>query len=616
MFDRITAALFSSSLLLLTGCAGLQPTSPLQQPGARLHGQVFGGQQPITGAHIYLFAAATTGYGAASESLLTTGDGTDTLGTYETTDANGNFDITGEYTCTLGDQVYILSTGGNPGLGSGETNPSAYLAAALGTCPAAGNLAGTVPRIVMNEATTVAFAWALSAFAVDSTHIGSAATTASQAGLANAFQTASQLVNVGNGIPYLQTGAVAGYAQSSGLSANGTAPYSKVASMANILSACVSSNGKGVACTSLFNKARDSNNKVAGDTVGAAINIAHTPSDNVATLYALEPAGGPFQPTLTSEPNDWTLSIAYTAPNSSTPTRAAIDASGNVWIPNQGNNSITQLSPNGVVLSGTTGFTGNSLSGPQALAINPHNGHIYVGNNAGGKVSDFTSTGTASTSYAVTGTHYTVSFANTGVAYIGTANGVSQISATGAVSTSMSNVGPVYGLLTSTTGAPWASDEDSNDIDTLEGSTTPTLYTGDSLSGPAGMAEDASGNIWIANTTGNSLSVISQSGTADTATAGHNGGGVTSPWNVAVDGLGSVYVANGNGTISQFTSAGDALSPLTGYTTPSTAAIYSVSVDASGNVWAPASDGKIYKFVGLAAPVNTPINNTTPGVRP
>ena len=616
MFDRITAALLSSSLLLLTGCAGLQPSSPLQQPGARLQGQVFGGQQPITGAHIYLFAAGTTGYGSASESLLTTGDGTDTLGTYETTDANGNFDVTGEYTCTAGDQVYMLSTGGNPGLGSGINNDSAYLAAALGTCPAAGNFAGAVPRIVMNEATTVAFAWALSAFAVDPTHVGSAATTASQAGMANAFLTAQELVNIGNGIPYLQTASVAGYSQASGLSGNGTAPYSKIASMANILAACVNSDGKGVACTSLFNKAKDSSNKNAADTVGAAINISHTPSDNVATLYALEPSGGPFQPTLTAEPNDWTLSIAYTAPNSSTPTRAAIDASGNIWIPNQGNNSITQLSPHGVVLSGTTGFTGNSMSAPQALAINPNNGHVYVGNNAGGKVSDFTSTGTASTTYAVTGSHYTVAFANTGVAYVGTVNGVSQISATGAVSTSMSNAGPVYGVLTSTTGAPWASDEDNNDLNTLEGSTTVTQYTGDSLSGPAGMAEDASGNIWIANTTGSSLSVITQAGKEDTATTGHNGGGVTAPWNVAVDGLGSVYVANGNGTISQFTSAGDAVSPTTGYTTPSTAAIYSVSVDASGNVWAPASDGKIYKFVGLAAPVNTPINNTTPGVRP
>ena len=87
--------------------------------GAALTGKVRGRQQPIVGAHVYLFASNTTGYGGAgiaasitnaSVSLLTSGTGTmlDTSGGatngdyYVTTDASGNWTITGDYTCTAG----------------------------------------------------------------------------------------------------------------------------------------------------------------------------------------------------------------------------------------------------------------------------------------------------------------------------------------------------------------------------------------------------------------------------------------------------------------------------------------------------------------------------------
>ena len=46
--------------------------------------------------------------------------------------------LTGDYTCTPGQQVYILATGGNPGLPAGTNNPALALIAVLGTCPSAG----------------------------------------------------------------------------------------------------------------------------------------------------------------------------------------------------------------------------------------------------------------------------------------------------------------------------------------------------------------------------------------------------------------------------------------------------------------------------------------------
>ena len=57
--------------LLITGCGAL-PTQLTSTPsaGQSIAGRVRGGQQSVTGSHIYLYAAGTSGYGAAAVSLL------------------------------------------------------------------------------------------------------------------------------------------------------------------------------------------------------------------------------------------------------------------------------------------------------------------------------------------------------------------------------------------------------------------------------------------------------------------------------------------------------------------------------------------------------------------
>src|SRR5271170_5257687 len=112
--------------LILTGCsASFNSTMPpASVDGVALHGGVHGGQQGITGSHVYLYAAGTTGYSSAPTSLLNTaasGVSTDTSGNgYVTTVANGAWTITGDYTCpSASSLVYLFATGGNPGLGGG-----------------------------------------------------------------------------------------------------------------------------------------------------------------------------------------------------------------------------------------------------------------------------------------------------------------------------------------------------------------------------------------------------------------------------------------------------------------------------------------------------------------
>ena len=117
------------------------------------------------------------------------------------------------------------------------------------------------------------------------------------------------------------------------------------------------------------------------------------------------------------------------------------------------------------------------------------------------------------------------------------------------------------------------------------------------------------------------------------------GGGVTSPWGIAVDGSDQVWVANfsnGEGKVgpelmrvSQFCGmrpetcppgkrTGDPISPATGYSSDALTRMVAVAVDPSGNLWGtnnwkvvppannPGGDA-IVIFVGIAAPIRTPV---------
>ena len=152
---------------------------------AVISGKVHGGQQPISGAQVYLYAANTTAYGGAPTSLLNAPG-------YVTTDPLGNFSFNGAYslpTCQAAHQlVYIVAVGGNPG---GGTNPNAVLMAALGDCA---NLSAS-SFVYLNEVTTVASVYALQQFMSPGTYnVGTSSTNL--VGLQNAFLTVSNLSSI------------------------------------------------------------------------------------------------------------------------------------------------------------------------------------------------------------------------------------------------------------------------------------------------------------------------------------------------------------------------------------------------------------------------------------
>ena len=345
--------LLTGVAVLLTGCGAGSLNSPPSGPvgGAAIRGTAFGGQQPIVGASLQLYAANLSGYGMAASPLLPANS--------ITTDAGGGFNITGQYTCPVPDApVYLVANGGNPG--GSASNPNLTLMVALGSCSVLQADASTT-FIQINELTTVAAAYALAPFM--NGIAGMSTSPGNTTGLNLAFADVNQLVNNATGASpgtALPTGAIL--------------PLAQLKSLANSLAACVNSNGGTAgdtsACGRLFTAATPPGGTAPTDIGSAVIDIVQHPGQNVAAIYALAAPTAPFQPTLSGAPNDWTLAVTYTGGSLSRPSAAAVDAGGNVWITNRGNNTVTELAHSGAVLASSAAV----LGGPAAIAIDATGG--------------------------------------------------------------------------------------------------------------------------------------------------------------------------------------------------------------------------------------------------
>ena len=610
-----SALLLASCAFLFAGCSaapGFISTSPVSSfaSGTALHGRVHGGQNPISGANVYLYAVSAGGYGNASTSLLKSPG-------YVTTDSNGNFSITGEInTCPAGAQVYIYALGGNPGLASGTNNTAAGLLAGLGSCSA---LAAS-QFIFVNEVSTVATAYALAGYATDATDISSSNSTLATTGVANAFKTITNLETLSTGTALATTPAANG--------GNGTVPQAEINTLANILAACINTtSASSTPCTKLFSNAMNGS-KSPTDAATAAINIAHNPGANIANLFALQGSSPPFIPDVATQPNDFTLVISYTGTAGCTLDGVegiAADAQGDIWVANDSVNSICEFSPLGGPAQAVA-ITGNGLSAPQNIAIDG-SGYIWVTSVNSSALSSFTSTGAAVTSttsggldgpsaIAIDGSN-NVWVTNVGVGIAGLTEFSTSSGAPSAITGDpfgTSVLGQPVAVAVDINGNAWVGDYGTINEFSASSPSTISTYTGGGMSNdddPTAIAFDPSGNIWVAYTISSSTPSISEfnsSGGAISGSSGYTGGGLGEPVAVAVDSNGNVWVGNEGGTISEFSPSGAALSPDTGYGYGSSQAVSSyLVIDGSGNIWGTGIGQTFSEWVGLAAPVVTPM---------
>jgi hypothetical protein len=463
--SRATLSVLIFTCLLPIGCGLGNATSslpistspsPSAAPTGVIQGKVHGGNSPITGATVQLYAAGQSATGATGAVGTASGSTPGTPGVYGTnytplitssngtttdvggmpypilTDGNGEFSITGTYNCpatTPDSQVYLVATAGNPGLTSGTNNLAAVTIAALGSCTTLKANAATT-YIQMNEVTTAATIWALQQFMSasfgasnmaatsgsgtnGSINFGIGAPSTNIVGLDNAFATAQILANNAAG-------------SSPGTSAIATVESAKINTLADILSVCINAVGSSDAmCGDLEAAATPGSSTTAADALQIGLYIARNPANNVSALFGYAAGSPPFVG-LSSAPTDWTVGIQYAPQNAGANALGgafgiAADKYGNVWLSQAGNGtapaaSVVELGPTGTLLLGpVTSFSATNAAGlgyvlttppaagtvtfssPRSIAIDSSN-NMWVGN--GSTITTSTTTNTSGPGFA------------------------------------------------------------------------------------------------------------------------------------------------------------------------------------------------------------------------
>ncbi|MHB8260172.1 MAG: NHL domain-containing protein [Bacteroidia bacterium] len=322
------------------------------------------------------------------------------------------------------------------------------------------------------------------------------------------------------------------------------------------------------------------------------------------------------------------------------PEGVTIDASGNLYIADNGNNVVRKVTKTGVISTyagnGTAGFSGDGgqataaeLSGPAGVAIDA-NGNLYISDQDNQRIRKVTSTGVIST---VAG-NGTIGYYGNGVqATSAELNGPSNIAVDASGNLYIADTGN-HGIrkVTVSTGI----------INTIAGILSVYGFSGDGgqataaeLHNPTGVFVDGSGNVYIADEMNQRIRKVNSAGIintiAGTGTAGYSGDGgqataaeLYDPYDVELDASGNIYIAdeqnfrirkiNTSGVISTY--AGTGTAGFTGDGGLATAAEINVAyglgiaIDGSGNLFIPDYADNRVREVSAKCPANAGPNVT------
>jgi streptogramin lyase len=484
----------------------------------------------------------------------------------------------------------------------------------LGACPDGQNtFADTVPFVYISEVSTVASVYALSGFMTDATHLSSSSSPNALQGIANAFLNVNNLVNVSNGTAMIQS-----------IDGNGDVPQAEINTLADMLVNCVNSDGTD-ACATLFTNAPGPSGAPPTDTIAATLNIAHNPGGNVSALFGTGFANGPFQPTLTAAPNDWSIALTFYADQMVGPYFPAIDSLGNVWVPAYASSNLAKFSPTGTILSGGFGFNGGGLNLPYAIAIDSKD-RAWVTNfgpvNAS-TVSEFNMDGTpaSATPYPCSSACFFPAFDAAQNLWISGTTYTTVLAPGGSILKQFTTNEYDSGIAINSAGFAWTIGQ-ANSLYRL-GLLSTSSSTSESVTSAASnelspLAIDSNDNVWYTSNKNNAIGESDRNGVQLSPATGYTGGGLKGPAQLAVDGTNRIWVANRDGnSLSAFSNIGKAISPANGYIGGRLSAPRGLAIDASGNIWITNfTYNSITEFVGIATPISTPISATTHGQRP
>lgn len=630
------AATAAATVLALVGAPAAASASDERSSGA-VRGRVLSGPVPVRSAEVTLWAVPPSATPVRAERV-----GSDTAA------ANGSFQIARPTNLPSGSVLYLTADHG----------PGAQLAAVV---PA------TIPdRVVVNEITTLAAGYAFAQFLDQGVVAGITPSLGNAAGMAADLADA-------------RTGDL-GEVLRTAPNGDRTTTMRTFNTLANAIVPCIRDNAR---CGELLALTTPAGGTPPANSFAAVASIARHPSDHARELFALaQQARDVYRPTLAQwdAPDAWTIALRFDGDGSSLngPGNFAIDAHGNVWVTANytysrspfatvcGSKQLFEFTPDGRYASGSP-YSGGGLDGAGfGITFDP-DGHAWVGNFGfasnrcatpplHNSVSEFTASGQAlspSTGFTQGGVSWpqgTVSDSagNIRIANCGTDSITTYPSGNpAAASNTPAGVDKPFDMAYNGTGPLFVTGNGDNTVAVLnaDGSPARAPITGGGLNRPLGIAADTHGNMWVANSgavtipcpdggidlapRSGSITFLTSDGAAPPVK--FSGGGVTTPWGIAVDGHNHVWVANFAGQrLSEFcgvdpsscptgATLGTAISPPQGYGFDGLTRNTGVAIDPSGNVWVannwkslplpPLNPGgyQVVAFVGAAAPLRTPL---------
>jgi len=332
----------------------------------------------------------------------------------------------------------------------------------------------------------------------------------------------------------------------------------------------------------------------------------------------------------TTTGNDSTV-VVDSLPSFNSPSGIAVDATGNIYVADYGNNLIRKITSAGLVStlagSGTQGSANGSgvlasFTRPAGVAVDA-SGNLYIADSGNNLIREITPAGLVST---LAGTSDTTGAIINGAAATATFNdpvGVALDASNNVLVADAAN-----SLIRKiTTGGIVSIFAGVVDTSTTSGTTPLSL-----LLNPTGVTVDGTGNVFVAGYLSNTILEASPAGTlnifAGTGQPGATNGAGSSasfylPTSVALDAADNVYVADATnnlirkitpaGVVSTFAGSGavgdiDSTGTAASFNGPS-----GLAVDAAGNVYVADTDNDLIRKITPAGVVSTIAGNGEPG---
>jgi streptogramin lyase len=326
--------------------------------------------------------------------------------------------------------------------------------------------------------------------------------------------------------------------------------------------------------------------------------------------------------------------INFTGGGMNAPSGLGVDATGNVWVASyfsaasEFSNTGNPVFPSGITSGGLYDSYGLAVDGQNGVWI-PNEDSTQSGVNSGlGSVTTINSSGqvtSGATGYIAGGIYYPIAVAvdtnaTTWVINYGNSS-VTLLSSTGQpLSGAKGYMSPNFvfpvALAIDANHNAWLANQEAS-----PGTVTKVTPDGSQITsysccdGPAGVAIDQRGFVWVTNYYGDSISQLASDGTVISNGYSDNQASIHHPQGIAIDGAGHVWVTNFLGSAitelagSATNSPGQILSPTAGWAKDALLSKgYAVAIDASGNLWVTNfQTNTLTEIVGLAAPVKTPL---------